>query len=131
MNISQNSARDMMIYELGSMFAARLGLEELIPLVISKCREVLDAGGISVLLLDAERDELYFPYISEENPEAGQGLWDLRVPSGSGLARRGAAKWPGGKDRRSAIRPSLLLRRRQKDRGHHEVAAGGSADCWA
>jgi Nif-specific regulatory protein len=39
-----------------------------------------------VLLLDAERDELYFPYVSEENPEAGQRLRDLRIPSRSGLA---------------------------------------------
>src|SRR5262249_16541308 len=52
------STHDTLIYELGNMFAARLGLEELIPLVISKCREVLDAGGVSVLLLDGECDEL-------------------------------------------------------------------------
>jgi len=33
---SQESARDTLTYELGNMFAARLGLEELIPLVVSK-----------------------------------------------------------------------------------------------
>jgi hypothetical protein len=55
--------------------------------------EVLDAGGVSVLLLDAERNELYFPYVSEENPEASQRLRDLRVPYGSGLA--GAALLSG------------------------------------
>jgi hypothetical protein len=46
---SQESARDTLAYELGNMFATRLRLEELIPLVISKCREVLEAGGVSVL----------------------------------------------------------------------------------
>jgi len=91
--ISDDNVREALVYELGNMFAARLGLEELIPLVISKCREVLDAGGVSVLLLDAERAELYFPYVSEENPEAAQRLRDLRVPSGSGLA--GAALLSG------------------------------------
>jgi transcriptional regulator with GAF, ATPase, and Fis domain len=90
---NDDSAREALVYELGNMFAARLGLEELIPLVISKCREVLDAGGVSVLLLDEERDELYFPYVSEENPEAAQRLRDLRVPAGSGLA--GAALLSG------------------------------------
>jgi hypothetical protein len=40
MKLSQNSERDMPVYKLGNMFTARLGLEELIPLVISKCREV-------------------------------------------------------------------------------------------
>ena len=44
--MNDDSAREALVYELGSMFAARLGLEELIPLVISKCREVLDAGGV-------------------------------------------------------------------------------------
>ena len=116
---NDDNAREALVYELGSMFAAQLGLEELIPLVISKCREVLDAGGVSVLLLDAERDELYFPYISEENPEVAQRLRDLRVTFRVGFGRRGAAKQPGGKDRRSAIRFSLLLRRRQKTRDHH------------
>jgi transcriptional regulator with GAF, ATPase, and Fis domain len=90
---NDDNAREALVYELGNMFAAQLGLEELIPLVISKCREVLDAGGVSVLLLDAERSELYFPYVSEENPEAAQRLRDLRVPAGSGLA--GAALLSG------------------------------------
>src|SRR6185437_6005305 len=84
--MNDDRAREALVYELGNMFAARLGLDDLIPLVVSKCREVLDAGGVSVLLLDAERDELYFPYVSEENPEAAQRLRDLRVPSTSGLA---------------------------------------------
>src|SRR5215472_7064916 len=83
---SHSSARDALAYELGNMFTARLGLEELIPLVISKCREVLDAGGVSVLLLDEERDELYFPYVSEENPEVAERLRGFRMPASAGLA---------------------------------------------
>jgi Nif-specific regulatory protein len=86
MKLSQNSARDMLLYELGNMFTARLGLEELIPLVISKCREILNAGGVSLLLLDEERDELYFPYVSEDDPEAARLLSGLRIPAASGLA---------------------------------------------
>ena len=86
MKLSQNSARDMLVYELGNMFTARLGLEELIPLVISKCREILNAGGVSLLLLDEERDELYFPYVSEDDPEAARLLSGLRIPAASGLA---------------------------------------------
>jgi len=83
---SHSSARDALAYELGNMFTARLGLEELIPLVISKCREVLDASGVSVLLLDEERDELYFPYVSEENPEVAERLSGFRMPASAGLA---------------------------------------------
>ena len=86
MKLSQNSARDMLVYELGNMFTARLGLEELIPLVISKCREILNAGGVSLLLLDEGRDELYFPYVSEQDPEVAARLSGLRFPAGAGLA---------------------------------------------
>jgi len=86
MDISDENARERMVYELGSMFTAQLGLAELIPLVISKSREVLNAGGVSVLLLDEERDELYFPYVSEADPEVAQRLSRLRFPASSGFA---------------------------------------------
>ena len=86
MNLSDDSARDRMIYELGNMFTAHLGLEELIPLVISKCREVMDAGGVSVLLLDEERNELYVPYVSEDDPEVARRLIGVRIPAGAGVA---------------------------------------------
>jgi Nif-specific regulatory protein len=97
MNTSDDSAREKMVYELGSMFTARLGLEELIPLVISKCREVLDTDGVSVLLLDEERNELYFPYVSEDDPEVARRLSGLRIPAGSGVA--GAALRSGQAER--------------------------------
>ena len=86
MNLSDDSARDRMIYELGNMFAAHLGLEELIPLVISKCREVLKADGVSVQLFDVERNELYFPYVSEDDPEVARRLMGIRIPADAGLA---------------------------------------------
>jgi hypothetical protein len=76
--ITGDRAREKLIYELGNMFAAHLGLEELTPLVISKCREVLNANGVSVLLLDRERNELYFPYVSEDDPEVARRLSGLR-----------------------------------------------------
>jgi hypothetical protein len=65
--MNDDNARETLVYELGNMFAARLGLEELIPLVISKCREVLDAGGVSVLLLDPERNELLSVCVGRES----------------------------------------------------------------
>src|SRR6202162_3242017 len=86
MNLSSDSTRDRMISELGNRFTAHLGLEELLPLVVSKCREVLDAGGVSVLLLDEERNELYFPYVSEEDPEVARRLVGVRIPADAGLA---------------------------------------------
>jgi hypothetical protein len=72
--------------DLGCAFAARLEIDQLIPFVVAKCREVLDAEGASVLLLDQERNELYFPYISEENPEVAKRLASLRFSAELGIA---------------------------------------------
>ncbi len=74
------------LYDLGCAFAARLEMDQLIPFVVAKCREVLDAEGASVLLLDQERNELYFPYISEENPEVAERLARLRFSAELGIA---------------------------------------------
>ena len=78
--------RLLLLYELGCAFAERIELEELIPLVISKCRDVLDAEGGSVLLLDAATNEFVFPYVAEQNPEAAARLATMRVPAESSIA---------------------------------------------
>lgn len=75
-----------LIYELGNAFASRLELVPLIELVTSKCREVLDADGVAVMLLDAESQELYFPYFSDRDPEVAKRLALVRVPVGKGIA---------------------------------------------
>jgi len=75
-----------LIYELGNAFASRLELVPLIELVTSKCREVLDADGVAVMLLDAESQELYFPYFSDRDPEVAKRLALVRVPIGKGIA---------------------------------------------
>jgi len=78
--------RFRLLYDLGCAFAARIEIDQLIPLVVTKCREALDAEGASVLLLDDERKELYFPYISEEDPEVAQRLARLRFSAELGIA---------------------------------------------
>jgi Nif-specific regulatory protein len=75
-----------LLYDLGCAFAARLELEELIPLVMAKCRETLDAEGAAVLLLDRERHELYFPYGGEGEPDVAASLMTLRFSADLGIA---------------------------------------------
>lgn len=75
-----------LIYELGNAFASRLELVPLIELVTSKCREVLDADGVAVMLLDAESQQLYFPYFSDRDPKVAERLARVRVPIGKGIA---------------------------------------------
>jgi Nif-specific regulatory protein len=78
--------RFRLLYDLGCAFSARIEIDQLIPLVVTKCREALDAEGASVLLLDDERKELYFPYISEEDPEVAERLLRLRFSAELGIA---------------------------------------------
>ncbi len=86
MRINPQSERYRLIYELGYAFASRTELDELIPFVIAKCREILDAEGVSVLLVDQDTGELYFPYVSEEDPEVRKRLGRLKFPAQKGIA---------------------------------------------
>jgi Nif-specific regulatory protein len=78
--------RSQLLYDLGCAFTARLDLEELAPLIVEKCREALDAEGAAVLLLDEARDELYFPYVADEDPDVADSVAEVRFPASAGIA---------------------------------------------
>jgi transcriptional regulator with GAF, ATPase, and Fis domain len=75
-----------LLHDLGTAFAARIELDDLVQLVMSKCREVLDAESASVLLLDPATNELYFPYVADDQPEVAERLARLRFPADRGVA---------------------------------------------
>jgi sigma-B regulation protein RsbU (phosphoserine phosphatase) len=116
-------SRLRLLYDLGCAFAGRARLEDLVELVLEKCREVLDAEAASVLLHDAERGELYFPYVAERDTETEEELHSLRFPAdrgiagavlGSGRALKiddapGDARFYGGVDRRTGLVTRNLL----------------------
>ncbi|HZR84091.1 MAG TPA: sigma 54-interacting transcriptional regulator [Candidatus Binatia bacterium] len=81
-----DAARLNLLFELGSAFAAHIELDELVPLVIAKCRDVLDAEGASVLLLDETGSTLYFPYVVGRDAEVTAQLLRLRFSADAGLA---------------------------------------------
>jgi len=85
---SESSTRFRLLYDLACAFAARIDLDELFPFVVTKCREVFDAMGASVLLHDPATNELYFPFVAEDDPAIGARLLELRFP-----AERGIAGW--------------------------------------
>src|SRR5439155_26094482 len=51
-----------LLLELSRAFSALIELEELLPTVIAKTQEVLQAESCALLLLDEERQELFFPF---------------------------------------------------------------------
>jgi transcriptional regulator with GAF, ATPase, and Fis domain len=92
---ASSNAPYRLIYELGNAFACQLELDPLLKLVTQKCREVLEAEGAAILLLDPEGNELYFPYLAELDPEVARRLAPLRFSAAMGVAgetlRRGIA----------------------------------------
>jgi Nif-specific regulatory protein len=82
---SEDTARLRLLYDLGSAFAARIDLDELVSLVVAKCCEAFDAESAAVLLLDPERNELYFPYVAGAPPEVAARLAKLRFPADRGI----------------------------------------------
>jgi hypothetical protein len=73
-------------YELGHLLGQPRDLEELLSLGTARCRELLDAEGVAVLLLDRARNELYFPYVAEEKPFVAARLRQARFPADRGFA---------------------------------------------
>ena len=102
MTDSADGERFRLLYELGNAFLAKTDLVELVPFVIAKCREALHAEGASILLLDRDRNEFYFPYVSDDNTATVGVLAQLRVPADRGIAgwREGASRIHRRGDRR-------------------------------
>jgi Nif-specific regulatory protein len=86
MSAIADSSRLKLLYELGCAFAERNELHELVPFVVDRCREAIGAQGVSVLLLDPARNELYFPYVAQDDPEVARRLSELRFPADRGIA---------------------------------------------
>ena len=78
--------RYRLLYELGSAFAAQLDLDDLIPTIVGRCRELWGAEGAAVLLLDRATDELYFPYVADAEEAVAERLRALRFPAARGIA---------------------------------------------
>ncbi len=86
MSTIADTDRARLLHELACAFAARMDLDDLIPFVVAQCRDVLHAEGAAVLLLDAERKELFFPYVENADPAVTARLHDLRFPADRGIA---------------------------------------------
>ena len=86
MTATIDNPRFSLLYDLGCAFAARIELDQLLPFIVEKSREVLDAEGVSLLFLDNDRREFYFPYVSENDPEIARRLTGLRFPADRGIA---------------------------------------------
>ncbi len=75
-----------LLYEVSRSLHARIELQDLLPFVVEKTKELLDAEGCSVILLDETGRELYFPFVSPESSIVAERLRRLRFPVDKGIA---------------------------------------------
>ncbi len=75
-----------LLYAVSRSLHALIELDELLPAVVDKTKQLLEAEGCSLLLLDDSGNELYFPYTSPENAAVAERLKTLRMPADKGIA---------------------------------------------
>jgi transcriptional regulator with GAF, ATPase, and Fis domain len=75
-----------LLYDVSRSLHALIELNDLVPIVVEKTKQLLDADGCSVILLDEAGRELYFPWISPENAAVAERLRQLRMPADKGIA---------------------------------------------
>lgn len=75
-----------LLLELSQAFSTLVDLEELLPVIIARTNNVLEAESCAVLLLDSERDELYFPVMVDVSRERGKRFDTIRFPADRGIA---------------------------------------------
>jgi diguanylate cyclase (GGDEF)-like protein len=70
-------------HELGKALTSSLQLDQVLRTIMEKINEVLHPDTWSLLLMDADKNELYFQIATGKGAEA---LKDLRIKAGQGLA---------------------------------------------
>jgi len=75
-----------LLYDVSRSLHGLIEINDLLPFVVEKTKELLGAEGCSVILLDETGRELYFPWVSPENTEVAGRLRQLRMPADKGIA---------------------------------------------
>src|SRR5688572_31422690 len=74
------------LYEIGQALASVHDLGHLLQLAIERAKPLLDVEGASVILLDEERQELYFKVADDTRVDHEQRLREVRFPATQGIA---------------------------------------------
>src|SRR5437867_13148830 len=82
------SARLQLLNDVNRRLATFTALDELLRYATRRGRELLDAEGCAVLLLDGARHEFHFPVASQSEARAASEarLADVRFPANQGIA---------------------------------------------
>ncbi|MEW6671723.1 MAG: PAS domain S-box protein [Thermodesulfobacteriota bacterium] len=61
-------------------------LDQLLEFIIKEVQDLLAVEGASVILLDEEKQEFYFPAATYDDKEAGKRMREIRFPADKGVA---------------------------------------------
>jgi len=93
--LKTKNARLSSLIEVGAIISSSLDLDEVLRLVMSKARTVMEAETCSVLLLNEETNQLEFELTLGGEDEVGRQLKEkIRLDMGQGVAG-----WEGPSDR--------------------------------
>lgn len=86
--MTEISQRLEVLYDVTRRLATFTDLDDLLSFATRRAREVFDAEGCSLLLLDREHEEFFFPIASqaESRPGAAERLAEVRFPVDRGVA---------------------------------------------
>src|ERR1700688_2200482 len=82
-DIPESSNEVTVFHELGKALTSSLQLDQVLRTIMEKINEVLRPDTWSLLLMDQEKDELYFQIATGKGAES---LKDVRIKVGQGLA---------------------------------------------
>src|SRR2546428_3534702 len=74
------------IYEVGQALGTEHDLDRLLQLAAGRAMTLLEVEGSAVILLDEERQELYFRVAEDVRPDAEQRFREVRFPADRGIA---------------------------------------------
>lgn len=96
----KDSDRLQLLYEMNRRLAVFTDLDELLRYATRRTRELFEAEGCAVLLVDAARREFHFPIASQSESRGSSAarLEDLRFP-----VDRGVAGWVLSHDEAAAV----------------------------
>jgi Nif-specific regulatory protein len=75
-----------LLYTLGQAFSSLMTLDTLLPSIITRTKEIMQAESCALLLLDEEHQEFYFPVTSDLSPTIEARMKNIRFPADKGVA---------------------------------------------
>ena len=121
--IPESTSEVSVFHELGKALTSSLQLDQVLRTIMDKINEVLRPDTWSLLLMDVDRNELYFQIATGKGAES---LKDVRIKVGQGLAGLGSADWQSGGGAGHFERFAVLRASGRQDEDGNAVDCGGA-----